>query len=292
MLAAAGGLGLGILFLYFDYSSWSRQARDYARTGPFLLWLALICAQTMLWALALPPLVGTFRRHWRARTPASVLKEVVPSAIVLTFFGAAVAVVPPLTASGPGIIPRQHLKMPALTGLALLVTLVASMAIWLIRGRAEALGRSPAITRSELQTYLRLRVDLERLLGFLGAVIGLAVLGSAELRHVYLSLPNHKKTDFPPEAVILYGVVLSFLVALIYLPTFATLQRTGARIRDSAEGLPEPGDPMLEARLAKRKALDELLKLQISASASFRAGVAILSPILASLTSLLPGLGG
>jgi hypothetical protein len=49
---------------------------------------------------------------------------------------------------------------------------------------------------------------------------------------------------------------------------------------------------MLEARLAKRKALDELLKLQISASASFRAGVAILSPLLASLTSLLPGLGG
>jgi hypothetical protein len=292
MLAAAGGLGLGILVVYFDYSSWSHQARDFARTGPFLFWLGLICAQTMLWTLALPPLVGTFRRHWRARTPASVLGEVVPSAIVLTFLVAAVAAVPPLIAPVPEVIPRQHAKILALTGLALLVTLIASMAIWLIRGRAEALGRSPTITRTELQTYLRLRADLEWLLGFLGAVIGLAVLASAGLRHVYLSLPHHKKADFGSGGVVLYGLVLSFLVALIYLPTFATLQRTGARIRDSAEGLPEPGDPMLEARLAKRKALDELLKLQISASASFRAGVAILSPLLASLTSLLPRLGG
>ena len=105
------------------------------------------------------------------------------------------------------------------------------MAIWLIRGRAEVLGRTPTITSSELQTYLRLRADLEWLLGFLGAVIGLAVLASAGLRHLYLSLPHDKKADLGSEEVILYGLVLSFLVALIYLPTFATLQRTGAHIR-------------------------------------------------------------
>jgi hypothetical protein len=94
------------------------------------------------------------------------------------------------------------------------------------------------------------------------------------------------------EGVILYGLELSLLVALIYLPTFATLQRTGTGIRDSVEGLPEPGDPMLEARLAKRKPFDESLRLQISASVSFRTSVAILSPLLGSLTSLLPRLGG
>jgi hypothetical protein len=192
---------------------------------------------------------------------------------------------------------HHYPKILALTALTLLVTLIDSMTIWLIRGRAEALGRSPTITRSELQTYLRLRSDLEWLLGFLGAVISLALLASAELQHVYLSynkvfLSYNKKADFGAEGFVLYGLVLSLLVALIYLPTFATLQHTGTRIRDSVEGLPEPGDPMLEARLAKRKALDELLRLQISASASFRMSVAILSPLLGSLTSLLPRLGG
>ena len=283
-----------MLAVCFDYSSWSQQTRDFARSAPFLFWLALICAETMLWVLALPPLVGAFRRHLRARTPTSVLKEVAPevapSALVLTFLVATVALVPHLIAPAPEVIPHQYLKTLALTGLALLVALIASMTIWLIRGRAEVLGRSLAITRSVLQTYLRLRADLEWLLGFLGAVIGLAVLASAQLRRV--SLSYEKEAGSAAEAVVLYGLVLSLLVALIYLPTFVTLQRTGMHIRDSVEGLPEPGDPMLEARLGKRKALDELLGLQISASASFRVSVAILSPLLASLTSLLPGLGG
>jgi hypothetical protein len=290
MLAAVGGLGLGVLIVCFDYSSWSHQARAFTRSAPFLLWLTLICAQTMLWALALPPLVGTFRRHWRARTPTSVLGEVVPSALVLTILAATPSLVPHLSAAVPEFIPHLHTKILTLAALGLLVAVIASMAIWLIRGRAEALGSSPTITRSELQTYLRLRADLEWLLGFLGAVIGLAVLAYAELRHVYLSFD--KKADVGAERIVLYGLVLSLQVALIYLPTFATVQRTGTRIRDSVEGLPEPGDPMLEARLAKRKALDDLLRLQISASTSFRMSVAILSPLLGSLTSLLPRLGG
>jgi hypothetical protein len=151
-------------------------------------------------------------------------------------------------------------------------------------------------TRSELQTYLRLRTDAGWLLGFLGAVIGLAVLADAELQHailVYEKFLGHAKTSGGGAGgfVILYGLVLSLLVAFIYLPTFATLQRTGTRIRDSIEGLPEPADPMLEARLAKRKALDALLRLQISASASFSVSVAILAPLLASLIGLLSGLG-
>jgi hypothetical protein len=191
MLAAVGGLGLGVLIVYFDYSSWNQQTRHFARTsGSFLLWLGLICAQTMLWALALPPLAGTFRRHWRARTPTSVLGEVVPSALVLTVLVATFTLVPHLIGPAPDFIPHRYPKILALTALGGLVALIASMTIWLIRGRAEALGRSPTITRSELQTYLRLRADLEWLLGFLGAVIGLAVLSSAELRHVFLAYDN------------------------------------------------------------------------------------------------------
>ena len=74
----------------------------------------------------------------------------------------------------PDFIPGRHPKILAVTTLGLLVTLIAAVTIWLIRGRADALGRSPAIAKSELQTYLRLRSDLEWLLGFLGVVVGLA----------------------------------------------------------------------------------------------------------------------
>lgn len=290
MLAAVGGLGLGVVIVFVDYGSWGPGAHKVAHSGPFLLWLGLICAQTMLWTLALSPLLGTFRRHWHARTPTAVRGEVVPSALVLTILVAMLTFVPHLIGPALDFIPHRYPKILTLTAFALLVALIAAMTIWLIRGRAEALGRSPTITRNELQTYLRLRTDLEWLLGFLAAVISLAVLSGAALQHIVLA--HDKKAKVGAQDIIVYGLVLSLLVALIYLPTFATLQSTGTRIRESVERLPEPADPMLEARLAKRKALDELLKLQISASVSFRTGVAILSPLLGSLTSLLPRLRG
>lgn len=290
MLVAVAGLGLGMLIIYFDYGSWSHQSRAFAESGPFLFWLALICTQTMLWTVALPPLVGTFRHHWRAREPASVWREVVPSATVLILLVAILAVVPHLFSSAPDFIPRRYPKIFVLTELALLVALVACVSIWLIRGRAEALGRSPAFTTSDLGTYLRLRADLAGLLAFLGTVIGLAVFASAGLRNVVLSYD--KTANSGAERVILYGFVLSLLVALVYLPTYAALHHTGTRIRDSVEQLPQLDDQKLEERIAKRKALDELLGLQISASTSFRTGVAILSPLLGSLTSLLPKLSG
>jgi hypothetical protein len=136
MLAAVGGLGLGVLIVCFDYSSWGHLAREVAHSGSFLFWLGLICAQTMLYALALPPLLGTFRRHWHARAPASVLSEVVPSAIVLTILVAALSLVPHLIGPAPDFIPRRYPKILTLTAFALLVALIAAMAIWLIRGRA------------------------------------------------------------------------------------------------------------------------------------------------------------
>jgi hypothetical protein len=141
MLAAVGGLGLGLLIVFVDYGSWGQQARGFTKSSPFLFWLGLICVQTMLWTLALPPLIGAFRRHWHARTPASALGEVVPSAFVLTILVATLSVVPQLIVQAPDFFPRRHVKILTLTAFALAVSLVAAMAIWLIRARAEALDQ-------------------------------------------------------------------------------------------------------------------------------------------------------
>ena len=173
----------------------------------------------MLWALALPPLAGTFRRHWHARTPASVQREVVRSAVVLAILTATLAVVPHLIAPAPDFIPGRHPKILAVTTLGLLVTLIAAVTIWLIRGRADALGRSPAIAKSELQTYLRLRSDLEWLLGFLGVVVGLAYWPARSSGTSTCPMTTRRSSG--TSGVVLCGLVLSLLVALIYLPTWS-----------------------------------------------------------------------
>jgi hypothetical protein len=290
MLAAIAGLGLGVLAIYVDVASWDEPTRKFARSGAFVFWVALLSLQTMVWTLALPLLVATFRRHWRQRAPGSAHREVVPSAVVLALLVGALVVVPRVTGKLPSFIPYHHLKIDTLTGLALVVGLIAAMSMWLIRGRAEALAEKDSFVKADVEKYLTLRTDLEWLLVFLGGVIGLAVLSSAALRH--LALIYDQTIDFPAESVVLYGLVLSLLVALTYVPTFTTLHGVGQRIRDSAAPLPGPEDTEIDRKVAKRKTLDELLGLKVSASASFRAGVAILSPLLGALTSLLPRLGG
>lgn len=299
MLAAVAGLALGAGIVYIDAGSWNEPTRTFAKSSAVQFWIGLLAAQTMLWTLALPPLLAQFRRQWATRRQGALRREVAPSALVLSGLVAALLVGPRLTTELPDFMPHRALKVDVLTGLALIVALLASMSIWLIRSQAEALRAAQPITSDTLETFGRLRSELERLLAFLGLVIGLAVLASAALRHVALlanknphfALPDKKQVDFSADSVVLYGLVLSLILALVYLPTYVTLQQTGERLRDRIQSLPGPEDPHFEARLAKRKAVDDLLGLQLSASASFRAGVFILSPLLGSLTSLLPKLG-
>ena len=291
--AVAGGL-IGVEIVLVWEPGWSVPQQSRAASGPFVLWVALVAAQAMLWAAALPLLVVILRRQWRNRQPHSVRREVVPSAAGFVLLIVAFALIPHFVDAvhrvPTDLIPHVALRTGVLTGLAGAVALVAAISIWLIRGRVESLEAGRKLTGAELRTYLQLRSDLERLLGYLGAVIGLAVLTTAALRRVVVQ--DYGDDQFPSEVLILYGVVLTLIVALVYLPTWATMQRTGSLLRDGVVPLPEPTSDQLEAQLQKRAALDDLLGLQVSASATFKAGVAILSPLLASLTSILPKLGG
>ena len=194
----------------------------------------------------------------------------------------------------PSFIPDVHQRILLVTILAAVPVVVASSSIWLIRGRAERLAKERKLEEKDLRTYLTLRSDLQWLLGFLGAVIGLAVLASAALRQVVeLYAHKHASANIPvAQGIIVYGLLLSLLLALIFLPTWATVQQAGVLLRDEVATLPALTSDALEDRVRKRDVVDELMGLRVSASTSFKAGVAILAPLIGSLATLLPGFGG
>lgn len=291
MLAALVGAGIGVAVLLFDWWwSWGPAARDLIHSSSFVLWASLICAQTMLWTLASFPVFATLRRHKKGWKGQRV--DIVVSALILVGIVVAIVVVGNRLHRIPEVFPRSHPKVWTLTGIALLLALAASISIWLIRGRLAELRAGAG--KNELSLYIEFRGDLERLLGILGAVVGLAVLATAALRQVVLeyAASGHPNADFPADYPILYGLILSLVLALIYLPTYLALLDAGSDLRRRAAPLPEPDDPGFEAAVAKRQTLTDLLGLDVSASTSFRAGVAILSPLLGALVSLLPKLGG
>jgi hypothetical protein len=292
MVAALAGLAVGPVVIALGAAG---ETADLARrSGPFSLWVSLIAAQTMVWTLALPPLALAARRHWSSspRPDAAARRDVVFAAAALVLFVAAVpAVTSVLETTPPEFIPHGTSRVRFLTAMALLVALVAAASIWLIRGRLERL-REGGATKENVRTYVGLRAQLERLLAYLGAVVGLAVLSSAAMRRVVEDAVARGivRDDgvFPAEAVILYGFVLSLILALVYLPTYLVAQEVGAELRDELVPFPEPR--RLGEGLEERRKLDEALGLSVSATASFRAGVAILAPLLGSLTTLLPTL--
>jgi hypothetical protein len=290
MLGAVFGVGIGIGFLFFDWSSWGKTPRALVHSDSFVLWASLICAQTTLWTLATFPVVATLRRHrggW-----AGHRAEIVISGLLLVGVVVAIVFVSSWLHDIPNVFPRSRVKVRALTGVALLLSLTAAVSIWLIRGRLGELR--DGAEKKQIELYIEFRSDLERLLGILGAIVGLAVLATAALRQVVLEYAahGHPNADFPADYPILYGLILSLVLALVYLPTYMALLDAGADLRSRGAPLAEPNEPEFEAAVEKRQTLTGLLGLDVSASTSFRAGVAILSPLFAALVSLLPKLGG
>jgi hypothetical protein len=283
MAVALVGLAIGPAILTVGAVDEVRNLLE--SSGAFVLWAALVATQSMLWTLASGPLVGAFVRHWRATgIDATARRDVVLAALMLAILVAAVPFTSFVVGRPEEVIPHAHVKTYLLTAITFVVALGAAGSIWLIRARLERLGTDA--TKENLRTYLALRSELDRHLAYLGGVVGLAVLSSAVLRSV-LAETN---TAYPPEAVILYGIALSLIVALVFVPTYLAAQAVGGKIRDGIAPLPDRG-PFADG-LAERRKLEDVLGLTVSASASFRAAVAIFAPLLGSLTSLVPNLGG
>lgn len=285
-----GGLGgglIGLLVLLGDLPLWDDADRRRAEDGTFGLWAAAIAAQTMVWVLAFPAIRAISRRR---RTPeAARSREIVWATAALALVGLAVAILPPLTGDLPDTIPNRGLKTFLLNLAAFTLAVYAARAMWFAVAELRALGSSSAADLDALLVHRRLRGEIGLLLRILGALVTLAVIASAALRAFTASVDA--EGALPAQAVVLYGVTLSLVLALIYVPAHETMLASGGALRDRIAPLLPPDDPGFEGRLGLRDRIDSFLGLDVGASVSLRAGIAILSPLLGSLVSLVPDLG-
>lgn len=284
---ALAGAALGPLILLGDLPAWDEGHRDVARTGPFALWAVAIGLQSMTWALALPA-IRAIARRWRTREAARSRElRFATGAVVLV--AVLLAVTPALVQEIPETIPNRPLKTGLLNLIAFTVAAYAARAMWFAVAQLRTLPSGGAGDLDAVQRHRRLRADLETLLAILGILVSLAVIASAALRGLTISVDPD--TALPAEAVISYGILLSVLLALIYVPAYLTLLGAGRALQDQLAPLLSVEHPGFTQRLDLRDRLGALLGLDVSATVSFRAGVAIVSPLLGSLTTLLPDLG-
>jgi hypothetical protein len=151
--------------------------------------------------------------------------------------------------------------------------------------------RSPAPT--PIGGLLRLHELLHRALLVLGTVLAAGILATGALRNALITWDNRDMPGavdddaFPLEHLLAYGIFFSALLALIYVPVYTYYLRAGQRVLQRYAKLPGAGDPNWSTAIEQRNQLRDLLHLDVTPTANFQAGVAILAPLTSSLLAVL-----
>lgn len=296
---AGGGFLVGLAALYGDYSWWAHDQVAVWKTGPYLLWTFLICGQCALWAVVAKPLWSTVRMLDR---------EVPGKRLTLLRRGLAFFVLVLGAVLAGTFLPDWkewlHWHSEKVTIISIVGVLAVGMpavtGIWLVHSAIDRLGQTKRPDFDLVVSFVRLRGVLHDLLLLLGGAIGLAILGAGAERNAMAVFVNHLNKQhgahhlnpgavFPPEYVLIYGFYFTALLALVYLPADRAMTTAGRHLRDTFLPLDPPVNEEFFQRCAQRGTFESLLGLNSSTSTNFRAGVAILTPLIGSLTALLLG---
>jgi hypothetical protein len=287
------GFGFGVLYVDWPFPD---DAAAFTSTGEYGLWLFLLCAMTALWALALLPLAASLRIVWQFGEGnwGRVIVSTASLAVVLLLIAVGSRFV---STSFPEInypLPSHGAKLMVIAGVGSVIAIAGGLGMALVHAGLVRVARddlsSEAARDRAIPNLFLLREQLERLLAIEGAILGAAILQVAALRNAVLAYGQKSEaepTSFPPEYVLVYGAAFSILLALVWAPIYSLLIAAGARVRDAATKRAE-NESWLDWH-ERRTRFEDLVGFQSTPSASFRSGVAILTPLASSLLGLLFG---
>jgi hypothetical protein len=278
---------------------WSSEHKKFARDAQFVLWLLLILAQ-----LAIAPAVfyvvaetiDEIRKYARVPWRGIVILAVV-FGVAAVGVGILGAFEPELKVRGRGEwLPGSEWKIAALSVIVVFIGLAPAIGIWTVQGAlrtvAESIGDQDP-KKIHLDRLLHLKDALRLFLVLLGALLTIVVIAAAAQRKAVerwgvMAQANFDVDKiFPFEYVLLYGLLFSLLVALVYAPAHLTYVAVARRFRDRIVPLVQPTADNWQTRLQERKSFDELYELQSGTGTNLKASVVALTPLLASLTGLL-----
>ncbi len=303
--------------------------KAFTSTPEFLFWLLVLGGQAAVWLVALPYVATTVWRRGRdlrgrGALDALALLSLALTAVVLLAIAVRFTVGAPENGNADlrGVptgdawpLPDHVDRVGPIVLFAMLVVIAAVVGMWLAGIALRELARTPSV--DDVPRFVELRNEMNTLLAIAGVVIGLGTLASGLLREAVLATneialakkpltqpsvaikddPSTKLVEayrtaleFDPKYVALYGLFFTLLLALAFAPSYLALRSAARELREDTLPLPPPTANEFDEVRQKRRALDELLQTNLSAFGSFKAGIAILSPLAGSLTALILGL--
>lgn len=281
----------------------------FMNTKEFDVWRVIVLITASLFLVLPLPAWTSLKKLWEDTSidPRPDTIRLGISAVILLILFALPFIVEPILACFDKLeiprklsrpLPGHNLRVLILPIIGALGTLLpASLGIWLLQAAIE---KKDSLN---VKDYLRFREQLQQLLLILGVILGLAVLVTGAerlaltaLMHPFADLIKGEnplrfnlETAYPAIRVLASGAYLTMLVALIYVPTFASFRKVGLELVNKL--LPPSDKPAKgwETYNKERKALEELLQVKVSARKSLETMVPLLLPLLGGLTSTLLG---
>jgi hypothetical protein len=303
LVLALVGIGCVAALLYVEWphvpSLIEEDERRALTTPDGQIWLATLLGQGALWAVLgaiVIPAVWSLR-PWRPSVAAVVLGVIVIG--LLGGIGFALARFGP---QPDYPLVGHSWKLFVMTSVGSLIAFLALIMAWAAVGEADrALARigdvdprarpaalaahvaERATDTTVIELYMRLRETLTRSLGVQGAILAAAVVATGARQNALESVG----VNVPFEYTVEYGLVLSALIGVLYLPCHQRVGALGAAIREQLRPPPAVDDPDLLEAYDQRSALGKLLQLDITAATAFRSSLAILAPLASGVIAEL-----
>jgi hypothetical protein len=281
------GAAAGACVMYVDWP-FPESAESFTATGPYFLWVSLLCAQAALWPLVAIAIAESLRVLWPFGEDSWARVALATCSIAVVWGLVSVASVLARTSSGYEIpFPHFGEKLAVFLGVGGAVAISALLGMVLVHVGLTRLALNVSSEAADdrcINDLLLLREHLQRLLAIEGAIIGAAVLAYAALRNAVLA--DSPEQPFPPELILIYGGAFSIALGLAWAPIYALLVAVGSKLCDSAVG--ERGAEESWADWHHRRiSFVGAIGLNTSATASFRSALAILTPLGSALLGLL-----
>jgi hypothetical protein len=171
--------------------------------------------------------------------------------------------------------------LPALLGMSLIHTAAGELSARIDEAEQTESKLFPLI--AELLSF---RTLLQNYLTILGIILSMIPITTAGLRAILIALNPTNEQNFPITNAILFGLVFTLILLLIYLPTHLALTDASRKLRDRL--CPLDSLTSLSQDIEQRRTLDDLLQTNIGITQNLKTGLITLAPLVTSLlTSVL-----
>jgi hypothetical protein len=293
---------------------------SFAATGLFLgfpldsnrtrLWHLLVALQPALWFASVLVVFNDFRSHrqdWpvrRSARTAVVLCTLL--AWVMNSFPFVVQLITQRWFLPVGVeallqVPHLRARLLILGMLSAVVATLHTAGMLSVHVQLLAYPREPAarggepeaaVLDDEVLRYQRLRLRLARFLVFSAVTIGTTALSLGAFRNLLTEFAPSLAGLIEPSRIMSYGVYYTGLLASVYLPTRKTLTEVGEALAVRFVRQSPAAGTSWKDWSQEQEAVRIWLGLQSTALQDFQQGLSVLTPLLASLSSLALGAGG